>query len=63
MVMDKSEARSEYRAGLDQIGEPAYRAAMNADTVKEAAEALERESPDAEVDFNQYERSYANKYS
>lgn len=62
MVMNKSQARSEYREGLDDVGEAAYREASNATTVKEAAQALEDAAPAANIDFSEFERKYANKY-
>jgi len=62
MVMSESEAVSNYREGLNSVGEDAYRQASNATTVTGAAQPLENAAPSTTVDFSDYASSYRDKY-
>jgi len=61
MVMSESEAVSRYREGIERIGIDAYRRASNANTVTEAAEALEN-AKDNNMDAGDFASAYRNRY-
>ena len=62
MVKRESEARSNYIDGLEEVGTAAYRQASNADSISEAAEALEDAAPSAEINFETFASNWADEY-
>lgn len=62
MVKSRTEARQNYVEGLEKVGESAYRQAANADSISDAAEALESAAPSANVNFDQFAESWAGEY-
>ena len=61
MVMEEREASRRYEAGLKRIGISAYRKAAEANTVTEAAEALEGAKDDS-LNFDEFVDEYEQRY-